>query len=227
MKGSLACALAALETRKDKDLTAPLYIVATADEEIGLIGARELVAKSAMYREIVSRQCRAIIGEPTLLDVVHAHKGGCGMEIRADGIAAHSSTDKGVNANFAMIPFLAKAQELYESIRNEPEWLDDRFIPPTISLNLSVNDHNEAMNITPSESVCQIYFRIMPKTDGKWLEETHPRTGGRMRTAFPHRVRHRPTVFRPVVRLHSGTATAERQGRIDHRCLRHGRGMFL
>ena len=92
------------------------------------------------------------------------------MEIRAEGIAAHSSTDKGVNANFAMIPFLAKVQELYESIRNEPAWLDDRFVPPTISLNLSVNDHNQAMNITPAQSVCQIYFRIMPDIDGKWLE---------------------------------------------------------
>lgn len=171
MKGSLACALAALELRKDQQLSAPLYIVATADEEIGLMGAREVAARSDFYREMVRRQSRAIIGEPTLLSVVHAHKGGCGMEITADGIAAHSSTDKGVNANFAMIPFLAEAQQIYEEIHEDAAWQDDRFVPPTISLNLTVNDNNHAMNITPARSVCQIYFRIMPKIDGAGLEK--------------------------------------------------------
>jgi acetylornithine deacetylase len=169
MKGSLACMLAAAESAKDQPADAPLYIVATADEEIGLIGARYIAANSTTYRDIVQRQCRAIIGEPTLLKVVHAHKGGRAMKITSHGVAAHSSTGKGVNANVAMIPFLSDVRELSLQIEGEMEWQDDRFEPPTINMNIGINDHTGALNITPAQSVCTVYFRTMPSIDAPGL----------------------------------------------------------
>ena len=162
MKGSLICMLSAVDAVSSTQLNAPLTIVCTADEEVGLQGARHVVAESKMYRELAQRRSRAIIGEPTLLNVVHAHKGGRSLRITSKGIAAHSSTGKGVNANFAMIPFLAEVNQLCERIKDDPQWQDDRYHPPTINLNLGINDHTTAINITPAQSICTIYFRTMP-----------------------------------------------------------------
>ena len=165
MKGSLACMMAAAATVDASDLAEPVYIVCTADEEIGLKGAAQLVARSAMYREIVQRQARSIVGEPTMLDIVHAHKGGRAFKITSSGVAAHSSTGKGTNANFAMIPFLADIKKMCDEIEGDNQWQDDRYVPPTINLNLGVNDHTHALNITAAQSVCTIYFRTMPAID--------------------------------------------------------------
>jgi acetylornithine deacetylase len=70
------------------------------------------------YREMVKSQTPAIIGEPTLLSVVHAHKGVGGFRVISHGKAAHSSTRDGVNANLAMIPFL---QEMLSDLIEETE----------------------------------------------------------------------------------------------------------
>lgn len=169
MKGSLACMLAAVEDIRESELTAPLSIVCTADEEVGLQGARHLALHSPMYRSIVARQSRAIIGEPTMLDVIHGHKGGRAMKITSPGLAAHSSTGLGINANMAMIPFLAAIRELCSEIEDNPAWQDARYEPSTISLNLGINDHTHAINITPAQSVCTIYFRVMPTIDADGL----------------------------------------------------------
>jgi len=169
MKGSLAAMLAAAAEISADSLTAPLTIVCTADEEVGMAGARHVAEASSMYRDLTQRQSRGIIGEPTLLNVVHAHKGGRGMRITARGVAAHSSTSEGVNANFAMIPFLHDVHQLCKRIEGDSQWMDDRFEPPTVSLNLGINDHTHAVNITPPQSVCTIYFRTMPDIDADAL----------------------------------------------------------
>jgi len=171
MKGSLACALAAIASLGDQPLSKPFYIVSTADEEVGLAGAKELVERSAMFREIVASRSRAVIGEPTRLEVVHGHKGGQAMKIVSRGIASHSSTNAGLNANVAMIPFLAELQQLGLSVESDANWRDDRFDPPHICMNIGINDHTFALNITPPQSVCTVYFRAMPEQDGNALTE--------------------------------------------------------
>ena len=51
MKGSLACMLAAAESFSSTHLLAPLYIVFTADEEVGCQGAKEVLARSELFNE--------------------------------------------------------------------------------------------------------------------------------------------------------------------------------
>ena len=92
MKGSLAAMLAAIDGLDASMQSAPLWIVCTADEEVGLRGAKELAQSSQAYREIVSRNPVALIGEPTELRIVHAHKGMGGFRVISHGKAAHSST---------------------------------------------------------------------------------------------------------------------------------------
>lgn len=162
MKGSLACMLAAASRLKDKNFQHPLYIVCTADEEVGFHGARMVAESSVMYREMVGQQARAVIGEPTELNVVYAHKGIYGFRVKSIGRAAHSSTRDGINANVAMIPFLAEMKQIHDETLADPAWRNDEFDPPWISWNIGINDHHCAVNITAPESVCTVYFRPMP-----------------------------------------------------------------
>jgi acetylornithine deacetylase len=171
MKGSIACAMAAAGRIDRKSLAEPLYIVCTADEEVGFHGARHLVEHSTLYREIVAGQSRAIVGEPTELSVVHAHKGIFGFRAIAQGNAAHSSTRDGINANLLMIPFLNEMKQIYDETLTDPHWLNDQFDPPWISWNLGINDLNCAVNITAPKSLCTVYFRPMPGQDGYELVE--------------------------------------------------------
>src|SRR5690606_11570558 len=111
--------------------------------------------RSAMYQEIVEGEARSIVGEPTQFRVVHGHKGGFSARITSHGIAAHSSTTKGVNANWKMIPFLAEMKQLRDELEADPQWRNENFNPPTMSMNLTITDHNPALNITSAQSVCQ------------------------------------------------------------------------
>lgn len=173
MKGSIACALAAAEQFDAKDLKQPIYITCTADEEVGYGGARQVAKRSELFREMVDGDSHGIIGEPTMLDVVYAHKGTYGIRATSHGRAAHSSTREGINANLAMIPFLAEMKELHDEVESDPKWQNDEFNPPTICWNIGINDHTRAINITPPQSICTVYFRPMP---GQNPEELLKRT---------------------------------------------------
>ncbi len=165
MKGSIACMLTAAQGFAWDDLKQPLYFVVTADEETGFQGARCVVEESKIYREMVIHATKAIIGEPTSLEVVHAHKGSVQITATARGKAGHSGGRKGVNANLAMIPFLTDMKAIYDEVENEIKWHNDIFDPPTLSWNISVKDDAQALNVTAGKSVCQMYLRPMPGID--------------------------------------------------------------
>ena len=90
MKGSIASMLTATQRFQWDDLKQPLYLIFTSDEEVGFHGARYVVEESEIYREMVESGTRGIIGEPTNLEVVHAHKGMCIITAKSVGKAAHS-----------------------------------------------------------------------------------------------------------------------------------------
>ncbi len=171
MKGSVASMLAAAERFEAGELNQPVYIACTADEEIGYGGAIQVKEESLFYREMVEAQTRTIVGEPTLLDVVYAHKGGCSFEATARGESAHSSTRVGLNANWVMIPFLVRMKELYDETQSSPEWQDAEFDPPTLGGNIGIEDYPEAMNVKKPISICRIGFRPMPSTSTDRLIE--------------------------------------------------------
>ncbi len=162
MKGSIACILSACQLFGTDELKHPLYVVITADEEIGYYGAKHVVAESKFYREMVDGKTKAIIGEPTLLEVVFAHKGTYLIRAVSRGKAAHSSTSIGENANLKMIPFLAEAKRIFDETEHDVRWQNDLFDPPTLSMNIGINDRNAAVNIKSPKSVCTIYLRPMP-----------------------------------------------------------------
>ena len=165
MKGSLACVLDAAQQVPFEKMVKPLYLVFTADEEVGFGGAKEVVEQSKLYREMIKHGTAGIIGEPTELQIVHSHKGSYTMRFRTVGKAAHSSTREGRNANWQMIPFLQEVWRLREETETLVDWFDDRFDPGTVTMNLIVSDHNDAVNVTSPRCDVQVYLRPMPQMD--------------------------------------------------------------
>ena len=165
MKGSIGCMLAAQQIVPIEQYERPLYFVVTADEEVGFHGAKQVVEESKYYREIVEGGAKAIIGEPTMMEVVHAHKGS--LEIRAvsKGVAAHSSTRDGINSTLPMIPFMAEMRKIYDEIESDQRWQNELFDPAPMGWNITVGDDSPAMNITPAKTVCTVYARPVPDAD--------------------------------------------------------------
>lgn len=165
MKGPIAAALVALAQTDARKQRAPIYFFVTGDEECGMAGARLLTQQSASYREMVQRRVPGLICEPTSLQVVNAHKGVCHLDITSLGVAAHSSTDEGRNANWAMIPFLPVVEQLNKRCHSDERLQNQRFSPPTLTMNIVLENIPQSSNITVGKATCRIFFRPMPDTD--------------------------------------------------------------
>lgn len=165
MKGPIACALAAIASIPAESQSRPVYVVLTSDEEVGSEGAEMVALRSDLYRGMAKGGVAAVVGEPTRLRVVHAHKGTCLLRVISQGKAGHSGMAAGRNANLSMIPFLMEMRRLHDETERDPRWHDTRFDPKTLRWNIGINDHTVAVNITPPQSVCTLYFRPMPGMD--------------------------------------------------------------
>lgn len=165
MKGSLCCAIQAASRIQRKDQKKPIYFVVTADEEIGMQGAKFVVKNSNIWREMIQRDVVGIIGEPTELKVVHAHKGGEGIILRSEGQSAHTSTGGGKNANYQLIPALTEILELRNQTEQLVDYRNSDFDPPTVSMNLVIQNEPLAVNVTTAIAEVCIYFRTMPGVD--------------------------------------------------------------
>ena len=118
MKGFFPLAIAAASQFLDKPLRQPLILLATADEESSMTGARQLAAAGR------PKARAAIIGEPTSLVPVRMHKGIMMEAVRVTGRAGHSSNpDLGNSAlegmHAVMGELMAYRQHLGERYHNE------------------------------------------------------------------------------------------------------------
>ena len=92
MKGFIACVLAAVERLDSAELTAPLHIALSYDEEIGCVGVRGLLQHLADHeRNQYVRPNLVVIGEPTMMRPRHAHLGKVAYQVSFTAQAGHSS----------------------------------------------------------------------------------------------------------------------------------------
>lgn len=114
---------------RPQQLRQPLYVVATADEESSMSGAKALVAcqhPKARY---------AVIGEPTNLRPVHAHKGVMMEAIHLLGRSGHSSNPAlGINALDGMVTVMQNLIEWRQELQHR--YRDEQFTVPMPTLNL-------------------------------------------------------------------------------------------
>ena len=179
MKGSVACMIETASRYEASALDAPLYVVITADEEVGYFGARAVAEKSEMFRKYGFPRY-GVVGEPTELHAVYAHKGVVRFTVTATGRAAHSSTGEGDNATLKLIPFLSEMRDIYHELTTDTRYFNDEFSPPFTDWNITLSDGECTANITSPLSVCNINYRPMPGDDPQvWVNrartaaETH------------------------------------------------------
>lgn len=163
MKGSIVAMVSACEQIASH--AKPIYITLTADEETGMRGAEMVARESRFYREMVERNVAGIIGEPTLGHVVHGHKGYAVWTATAHGIAGHSSTYDGESATLKIIPFLTAVHTLAAEMEADPKYCDERFRPPTPTLNAIIQDDAPALNVTSPKIAVRIFARVTPPMD--------------------------------------------------------------
>ena len=160
MKGALAAMLVAAGRVNVADLRQPLFIGVTSDEEDGYTGAHALLNDSRLLGQ--GWPAFAVVGEPTELIPVYAHKGGQRINVTAHGVAAHTSTDRGVSATLLIAPFMAEMVELADLFKRDPRFKNDEFDPPTNGFNMIVNDGGCKLNVTAAQTVCSVGLRLMP-----------------------------------------------------------------
>ncbi len=160
MKGAVASMLVAVARMDAARLRRPVFVGVTADEENGHVGAHFIPHASRLLRNAWPAYC--VVGEPTELKPVYAHKGSHRIEVTARGIAAHTGTDRGVSANFLLAPFLAEMAELRKLFQTDERFMNREFSPPTNGFNMVLDDGGCRPNITASKAVCILSLRTMP-----------------------------------------------------------------
>lgn len=163
MKGPLAATMIAAAEADAATLTAPVYVVISADEEVGFGGAKQ-VCDESKFLNAGGWPALAVVAEPTELEPVYAHKGGHHVKVVAHGRAAHTSTDEGISANFLIAPFLAEMAELATLFKTDDSFTNSEFNPPTNGFNMVLNDGDCAGNVTAARTECKLSLRAMPNS---------------------------------------------------------------
>ena len=158
MKGFLACALAALPALAAISLRQPVHLAFSYDEEAGCRGVPHLLTALPTLCE---PPLGAIIGEPSQMQPVRAHKGKAAARLEVIGRSGHSSRpDLGLNAIHAMAGVIAYAAAYGQSLAEQH--LDRNFEPAYSSLQVGVIAGGQAVNIIPDRCTADIEVRAVP-----------------------------------------------------------------
>ena len=157
MKGFIACALTilpqAVQLSSSGQLRRPLHLALSFDEEVGCLGA-PLILADLKARGITPDYC--IVGEPTNMAMVVAHKGIAVYRCRVHGKSAHSSLiGQGVNA----ISYASKLVGYVDTLAEELSTRDDNdalFTVPYSTLSVGTIHGGTATNIVPN--LCEFTF---------------------------------------------------------------------
>lgn len=161
MKAFSAVILSLLPELTRHPLKTPVHIALSYDEEVGCLGVRPMIADIV---KSVPMPRLAIIGEPTDMKVVNAHKGIRSFRTTVTGREAHSSqTDKGVNAVMVAAELIMHIAKLAEDMRRRGD-PTGRFDPPYTTVQSSTIEGGTALNILARHCLFQWEFRYLPGT---------------------------------------------------------------
>ncbi|GBQ13872.1 acetylornithine deacetylase [Swaminathania salitolerans] len=169
MKGFVAVMLVAIPRIRAEALLRPVHLFLTFDEEITCDGARHLVA-DVQQRGLMPDFC--VIGEPTLLAPVIAHKGRYTVRVDITGRPAHSSRPAlGTNALHAMGKAIAIIAEIAESFPQDGLHVPG-FDPDHTTMQVGLAQGGSILNIVPEKSSFEMEWRAVP---GESNEEIYAR----------------------------------------------------
>ncbi|MBB4008719.1 acetylornithine deacetylase [Allorhizobium taibaishanense] len=167
MKGFLAAVLAAVPTIAAMRLTRPIHIAFSYDEEAGCRGVPHMIAR---LPELCAAPLGAIIGEPSEMRAIRAHKGKAAARLTITGRTGHSSRpDLGLNAIHAMAGMLSAAVDAAAGLQAGP--LEEVFEPPYSSLQAGTLRGGQAVNIVPDFCEAEFEARAISGVDPASLLE--------------------------------------------------------
>ncbi len=159
MKGFIACALGLVPEFMAMPRAKPLHLALSYDEEVACIGAPVMLA-DLQQRGVKVDGC--IVGEPTSMQPVVAHKGLNAYRCRVHGKAAHSSlTPQGCNAIEHAAQLICAIREMAEAWRaNGP--FDEFYDVPYSTITTNLIGGGIAMNTIPQLCEFTYEFRNLP-----------------------------------------------------------------
>ena len=166
MKGFIACVLASAPSFSTADLARPVHIALTFDEEVGCRGAPILV--SDLMRS-GPRPSAVIVGEPTEMQVIDAHKGCYEYTTRLSGLAGHGSApDLGVNAVQYAARYVTRLMELGRLLESRAP-ASSPYDPPHTTINVGVVSGGTARNVVAGECVVEWEMRPVNRADADFV----------------------------------------------------------
>lgn len=176
MKSFIACVLALVPGYVNRGLKTPLHLAFSYDEEVGCLGVRGLL-EDMVRAGIRPRSC--VVGEPTEMRPVIAHKGKQSYRCTVRGLASHSAyAPYGVNAVEAAAEAVAFLKQLARRHRDHGPY-DRGFDIAYTTVHTGVIRGGTALNIVPQDCVFDFEFRNLPGDDPERLRaefESHLRS---------------------------------------------------
>jgi acetylornithine deacetylase len=159
MKGPVAALVVAAQSLPGR---IPIALLLTTDEETTKQGARAVLGS-----ELVRRYgpTAILVAEPTRLIPVRGHRAHIEFTAVATGAQAHSSSGRGRNANWDLVPFLIALRAIHDRLRTDPTLLDPAYEPPFSDFNPVIDNHGAAVNVTVPRATVKIKFRYSAGID--------------------------------------------------------------
>ncbi|KAB2850683.1 MAG: acetylornithine deacetylase [Hyphomicrobiaceae bacterium] len=163
MKGFLACMMASVPRFKAQPLRQPIHLLFSYDEEVGCLGVRPMIAE---FDKALQRPRIVIVGEPTSMTVVDAHKGANRFLTKVTGLDAHSSMPQlGVNAIKVAARLVGELGRIEADLNRRHS--DPRFEPSYSTVGVGLIEGGTAPNIVPRTCSFSWDVRALPGLDAR------------------------------------------------------------
>ena len=160
MKGFVGVGLSLAPEIAKAKLQRPIHFALSYDEEVGCTGISGLIDDLAEAR---IKPALAIVGEPTLMKVVGAHKGGTAVKTHCHGLEGHSSAPhKGASAVMMAGEFIAALSRIGIELQDDR---DPRLDPPYTTTQANVVNGGTALNILAKDARIVWECRTLPGRD--------------------------------------------------------------
>ncbi len=157
MKGFIAVALALVPFMKKAKLNKPIHFALSYDEEIGCVGAPFMVKEMS---KVLPKPMAVIVGEPTSMQVIKAHKGISTFKTQITGHEAHSSQpERGVSAVHTAARLILFLEEMMQENKQNAD-PDCLFEPPYSTIHVGLLRGGTAVNII--SRFCEFSWEVRP-----------------------------------------------------------------
>ncbi|GEN24778.1 acetylornithine deacetylase [Halomonas cupida] len=186
MKGFIACALAEVPRWLASDLKVPVWLALSYDEEVGCVGAPRMIKRLMASHP---RPAAVIVGEPTLMEPIVAHKGATNFRTTVTGRESHSSqVYQGVSAIHVAARLVTRIEDVMAELKEEGR-VDESFSVIHSSLHVGRIEGGTAINIMARRCTFEWEIRHLPTDDARELlarvEANAKRLEADMRTRAP------------------------------------------